>query len=113
MPKSQWRLPAAGATVVVGAATGVVTNLITSRWSIGLGVGLSVLLVIGVILQVALATGDSPPEAVEGDARRFRSWVRQKARAGGHAAIIQAGGDVRLQSGGGTSSPVDGKESPG
>jgi len=92
MPKSQWRLPAAGAIVVVGAATGVVTNLITTRWSIGLGAGLGVLLVIGVILQVALATGDSPPEAVEGDARRFRSWCgRKRGRAATPASSRQEG----------------------
>ena len=76
MPKSQWRLPAAGATVVVGAATGVVTNLITSRWSIGLGVGLGVLLVIGVILQVALATDNSPARG-----RRGRCPTVQALRA--------------------------------
>lgn len=111
MPKSQWRLLAAGATVVVGAATGIITNLITSRSSIGLGVGLGVLLVIGVVLQVALAKGDNPTEAVDGDAGRFRRSVRQDARAGGHATIIQAGRDVTLRSGDETSFPADAKES--
>jgi hypothetical protein len=110
MPKSRWRLLAAGATVVVGAAIGLITNLITSRWSIGLGVGLGVLLVIGVILQVALARGDNPAEAANGDAGRFRRSVRQDARAGGHATVIQAGRDVTLRSGDEPSSPADAKE---
>jgi hypothetical protein len=106
MPKSRWRLLAAGATVVVGAATGIITNLITSRWSIGLGVGLGVLLVIGVILQVALAKGDNPT-----DAGWFWRSVRQDARAGDHATIIQAGRDATLRSGAETSPPADAKES--
>lgn len=106
MPKSQWRLLAAGATVVVGAATGIITNLITSRWSIGLSVGLGVLLVIGVILQVALAKGDD-----ETDAGRFGRSVRQDARARGHATIIQAGRDATVQSGAETSPSADAKES--
>jgi hypothetical protein len=109
MPKSRWRLPAAGATVVVGAAIGVITNLITSRWSIGLGVGLGVLLVLGVILQVALAIGNDAAEAVDGDAGRVLPSVRQVARARGHATIIQAGGDVTRGAGDGISSPADGK----
>lgn len=88
---------------MVGAAIGVITNLITSRWSIGLGVGLGVLLVIGVILQVALAKGDNPAEAPDGDAGRSRPSVRQEARARGHATIIQAGRDVTRRSGDGTS----------
>ena len=107
MPKSRWRLLASGATVVVGAATGVVTNLITSRWGIGLAAGLGVLLVIGVILQVALASSDSPAESADRIARPSRPSVRQDGRARGRSMIIQAGGDVTLRSGDGSASPAD------
>jgi hypothetical protein len=113
MPKSGWRLPVAGATVIVGAATGVITNLITSRWSIGLGAGLGVLLVVGVVLQVALAAGDKPAEASGGDAGRIRPSVRQDARARGRATIVQAGRDVSYRAGEGTASGADGKEPAG
>jgi hypothetical protein len=110
MPRSRWRLVAAGATVVVGAATGVITNLITTKWGAGLAVGLGVLLVIGVVLQVALATGDDPAEPGDGAAERSRPSVRQNARTRDRGTIIQAGGDVILRAGDVSSSPGDGKE---
>lgn len=92
MRRSRWRLPVAGATVVVGAATGIVTNLITSKWSVSLAVGLGVLLVLGVALQVALAAGDGGDgkNGDDGDGAR----VRLTARARGQSTVIQAGRDV-------------------
>ena len=111
MPRSRWRLVAAGATVVVGAATGVATNLITTKWNIALAVGLGALLVIGVVLQVALAAGDGSAEAGDGDGavKHSRPSVRQNARAHDRGTIIQAGGDVVLRPGDGASSSGDGK----
>ena len=111
MSGSRWRLPAAGATVIVGAATGVLTNLITSRWSIALAVGLGVLLVVGVVLQVALAAGDGRTRSDGGDGERSRPSIRQAARGRGRATIIQAGGDVIIPPGRESSS--DGKEPAG
>ena len=99
MSGSRWRLPAAGATVIVSAATGVLINLITSRWSIALGVSLAVLLVIGVMLQVMLTAGDQGGHA-DGDSGHPQAGIpgiRQMARARGRAVIIQAGGDVTVQ----------------
>ena len=109
MPRSRWRLVAAGASVVVGAATGVITNLITTKSNIALAVGLGALLVIGVALQVALAAGDGSGEAGDGAVKHPRPSVRQNARAHGHGTIIQAGGDVVLRPGDGVSSSGDGK----
>lgn len=109
MPGSRWRFAAAGATVVVGAATGVLTNLITSRWSIALAVGMGVLLVVGVVLQVML-TADEDGTRAGGDDRRSRFSTRQVARARDRATVIQAGGDVTISPGGLGSSPTDGKD---
>jgi len=109
MPRSRWRLVAAGATVVVGAATGVITNLITTKWSTGLAAGLGVLLVIGVALQVALVTGDDPAEPGVDASERSRPSVWQSARARGRGATIQAGRDVIVRPGDRSSSPGDGK----
>ncbi len=94
MQPSRWRLPAAGATVIVGAVTGVLINLITARWSIALGVGLGVLLVIGVLLQVMLAAADDGSGSDDSGSAHPRRGIWQKARARGHATIIQAGRDV-------------------
>lgn len=93
MPRSRWRLVAAGATVVVGAATGVITNLITTKWDTGLAVGLGVLLVIGVTLQVALAADDDRAGRADGAGQRLRPTLRQNARARGRGTTIQAGRD--------------------
>jgi hypothetical protein len=112
MSESGWRLPAAGATVIVSAATGVLINLITSRWSIALGVSLAVLIVVGVLLQVMLTAGDQPGSDDGGSAhpRPGIPWIRQRARARGRAVIIQAGGDVTVQPGSGRNSSGDGQD---
>lgn len=95
MSKSRWRVLAAGGTVIVGAATGVLTNLITSKWSIALAVGLGVLLAIGVALQVVLSAGDDGAVS-GGDEKRSSPFIRQAARARSRATIIQAGGNVTI-----------------
>jgi hypothetical protein len=100
----------AGATVIVGAATGVLTNLITSRWSIAVAVGLGVLLVIGVLLQVTLATGDDRAGSTDSGNEQSLPIIRQAGRARGRGTVIQAGGDVNLSSGRGSSSPDEGKD---
>jgi hypothetical protein len=113
MSRPRWRLPAAGATVIVSAATGVLINLITSRWSLALGVGLAVLLVIGVILQVMLTAGDDRAGPADGDSAHSRPGIpgiRQTARARGSATIIQAGGDVIFPPGSGGASAGDGQD---
>lgn len=113
MSGSRWRLPAAGATVIVSAATGVLINFITSRWSLALGVGLAVLLVIGVMLQVMLTAGDDRAGPADGESARSQPGspgIRQTARARGTAAIIQAGGDVIVPPASGRTSPGDGQD---
>jgi hypothetical protein len=112
MSKSRWRVLAAGATVIVGTATGVLTNLITSRWSIALAVGLGVLLVIGVALQVVLSPGDDGAVSGSGDGKRSLPFIRQAARARSRATIIQAGGNVTISPSRGSSSPADRQEPP-
>jgi hypothetical protein len=94
MSRSRWRVLAAGATVIVGAATGVLINLITARWSNALGVGLGVLVVIGVLLQVMVANPDDRFGSADSGLSRSATVTKQKARASGRASIIQAGGDV-------------------
>jgi hypothetical protein len=111
MARSRWRLVAAGASVIVGVATAVIINLITTKWGTGLAVGLGVLVVAGVGLQVALAAGDDPAEPGDGAGERSRRSVRQDARARGRGTIIQAGRDVVLRPGNG-SSPAGDEKAP-
>src|SRR5215831_2433301 len=87
MSGSRWRLPAAGATVIVGAATGILINLITSRWSIALAAGLGVLLVIGVLLQLMISGADDRVGSGGGENVSSRPRIWQRARAGGRATI--------------------------
>lgn len=84
---------------MVGAATGLVTNLITSEWTIALAVGLGVLLVIGVVLQVALVAGEEPAGSAGSADGSSPSAIRQDARGRGRSTIIQAGGDVTVRHG--------------
>jgi hypothetical protein len=110
MSKSRWRLVAAGATVIVSAVTGVLTNVVTSRWNVALGATLGVLVVVGVVLQVVL-TGGADNSSSEGcGAARSPSGIRQRARAGGRATIIQAGRDVIIPPGG--VRPPESREDP-
>lgn len=53
-----WRAAAAGTSVIVAAASGMVTALITTHASRGLWIGLIVLVVVGAILQGAVTAGE-------------------------------------------------------
>jgi hypothetical protein len=88
---SAWRAAAAGATVLIAAAIGVITNLVTDQRSVTLAVALAALVAIGVLLQVVLSL-DAPARWVGGTAAK----VSQRARGSGQARIIQAGRDVIL-----------------
>ncbi len=80
---------AAGLTVVVAAATGVVTNLVTNRWNLASVVALVLLIVLGAIVQIVLTVADRRnPESSGGPSQRAT------ARSG--ATVIQAGRDVRI-----------------
>jgi hypothetical protein len=105
MPGWGQRGAVAGAAVLVGTATAVVTNLITTKWSVGLAAGLGVLLVVGVALQVVLARREDPAGSGDEAGAPAGPVIRQDARARGRATIIQAGGDVgvKLQGGPGSS----------
>lgn len=87
MATSRWRAAAAGMTVVLGAAIGVVTNIVTGRWSVALVVLLVVLVVFGVVLQVAVTL-------MEGSGAPAGPVLR--ARASGRSRIVQAGRDITL-----------------
>lgn len=78
----------AGATIVVGAAVGLITNVITARWSVSLAVGLGVLVVVGVALQVILTVTERPDSDSRGTRLRATAW------RGGQ--VIQAGRDIRI-----------------
>jgi hypothetical protein len=84
MSRSRWRALAAGATVVVGAATGAVTSLITSKGTIGLAVGLGFLLIVGVALQVALVPGEERGESIRGADGSAHPTIGQYARGRAH-----------------------------
>ncbi|WP_338675147.1 hypothetical protein V1460_20770 [Streptomyces sp. SCSIO 30461] len=73
----------AAAGVVVGIATGVVTNLITSRWSWSLAATLAVLAIAAVAIAVQSI----------GSGTQSRSWVRVRAGHGGQ--ITGSGVTVR------------------
>ena len=53
-----WRAIAAGVSVVVAAAVGVVTTLVTQHSSWGLWVALGVLVILGAVLQAAVTGRD-------------------------------------------------------
>ena len=53
-----WRAIAAGISVIVAAASGVVTSVVTTHPSRGLWVGLGVAVILGAVLQAALTFGD-------------------------------------------------------
>jgi hypothetical protein len=108
--RSRWRLVAVGATVVVSAATGVLTNLVTNKWSVALGVTLGALVVIGVLLQVVLAGRGDLSGSGSGQTGRRWSGIRQRARASGRSMIIQSGRDVSLRAEGGNRPGGDGQD---
>ena len=82
-----WRALAAGMSVVVAGAVGVVTALVTAHPSAGLWVALGVLLVVGGVLQVLVVARDRRSSravtasgagavAVGGSAGQIRTRVR-------------------------------------
>jgi hypothetical protein len=82
------RAGAAALSVVLAAGTGVVTNLVTQRWSFALGAGLIVLVALGCAVQIYLTATDSGRRAVS-----------QRASAKGGGAVIQAGRDAVIDTG--------------
>jgi hypothetical protein len=84
-----WRAVAAGVTVVVAGASGVVTALVTAHSSAGLWVALGVLLVVGGVLQMVVVAGDR------------RSSRDVTASAAGAVAIGGSAGEIhtRVQEG--------------
>lgn len=89
-----WRGGAAGFSVVVAAVTGVVTNLVTDRWSLALVVSLGLLVVLGVALQVGLTLFGDHNREDRGPDKHFVTGVQQQATARDNATIIQAGRDA-------------------
>ena len=61
-----WRAVAAGVTVVVAAASGVITVVVTTHPSRGLWVALGVMVIMGAVLQAAVTYGERrKPQKVE------------------------------------------------
>jgi hypothetical protein len=85
------RAGAAALSVALAAGTGVVTNLVTQRWTFGLGAGLVVLVLLGGAVQIYLASGD------RGDASRSHV-VSQRASARGGSTVVQGGRDAVVES---------------
>jgi hypothetical protein len=87
--RSSIRATLAGGGVVVSVAAGVVTNLVTSKWSWGLAV-----LLAGLVACAAALAGAS---AVNGADRR-RTVVRQRARGGRVVnSIVEADAGARVE----------------
>jgi hypothetical protein len=53
-----WRAAAAGVSVIVATASGVVTALVTTHSSRGLWVALGVVVIVGAVLQAAVTYGE-------------------------------------------------------
>lgn len=87
--RSSIRVALAGGGVVASVAAGVVTNLVTARWSWGLAV-----LLAGLVVCAAALAGAS---AVNGAGRR-RTVVRQRARGGRVVnSIVEADAGARVE----------------
>ncbi|GIF61987.1 hypothetical protein Ais01nite_00220 [Asanoa ishikariensis] len=88
MSSSGWRAAAAGVSVALGAGVGVVTNVVTESWDVGLLVGLIALVVAAVVLQVLvslLADREGGPAG---------GTIQLRAAAKGQSKIMQAGRDI-------------------
>jgi hypothetical protein len=72
-----WRAVAAGVSVVVAAASGVVTALVTTHPSRGLWVALGVVVIVWAVLQAAVTYGErrkpQKAEAADTDAAGLRA----------------------------------------
>jgi hypothetical protein len=94
-----WRAIAAGVSVVVAAASGVVTLLVTAHPSLGLWVALGVVVIVGAVLQAAVTYGE-----------RQRSHRVDASGAGAVAIGGSARGRIRTQvHGSGVPTPVSNK----
>lgn len=80
---SKGRILAAALSVLVSAAVGVVTNVVTSDWNVVLIAVLGVLVALGIALQVVVSRSE--------EAGRTGSQIARASR-GGH--VVQAGRDV-------------------
>src|SRR5262249_37476430 len=92
MSESRWQALVAGAAVVVGAATSVVTNVVTDGWPAVFVVVLVALVVVGVVLAV-LPFRRAPAVDSPG---RGGPRLRPRATARGQGVGGQAGRDVTL-----------------
>jgi hypothetical protein len=115
-----WRAVAAGVSVVVAGASGVVTALVTAHSSTGLWAALGVLLVVGAILQVVAVAGDRRSSrvtasaagavAVGGSAGQIRTRVRGSfgpaGRPDGDGDGVAAAGPGSVAVGGDATGPV-------
>jgi hypothetical protein len=89
-----WRAVAAGVSIVVAAASGVVTALVTAHSSPGLWVSLAVLVTVGAALQAVVTFGDR------------RSSRRVVASGDGAVAVGGSAGEIRTRVQGGRGSAV-------
>ncbi|MFC7530853.1 hypothetical protein [Actinoplanes sp. GCM10030250] len=79
------RILAASVSVLVSAAVGVVTNVVTSNWNVVLLTVLGALVVLGVVLQVVVSRSEEPGRT---------GGLTARASRGGQ--VVQAGRDVIL-----------------
>jgi hypothetical protein len=89
-----WRAVAAGVSVVLAAAGGVVTVFVTQHSSLGLWVALVALVVLGAALQVAVTVGER------------RSRRRVVASGPGAVAVGGSAGGIRTRVEGAHGSPA-------
>jgi hypothetical protein len=90
MSQSRWQAVTVGVTVVLGAATSLVTNLVTDGWPVVLVAVLVALVALNVLFAVLPVRLFA---ATAGSGRRPR-LVRQRARASGAGVVVQVAGDV-------------------
>jgi hypothetical protein len=80
-----WRAVAGGVSVIVAAASGVVTALVTTHPSRGLWVALGVVVIVGAVLQGAVTYGDR------------RKAGRVSAPGAGAVAVGGSAGEIRTK----------------
>jgi hypothetical protein len=106
----------AGMTVVCGAATSVLTNLVTDGWPVVLVAVLVGLVAVWIVVEVLALRPGHPGKAggaaaAASDNVRRRGYrggrwsglvVRQRARVGRNGSVVQVGGDLMVPPAGGT-----------
>lgn len=97
MANNNLRASAAAGAVVLSATTGLITNVLTNRWSWGLGAALVALVVVGAALAFAMSVwerrGGVAPGPLQVPAAPRAGGLSQHANATGGSATI-AGGNV-------------------